>query len=438
MYALGRYHEDFAGWRCEAVTKRLTGSHSAEIWVVGISAAVIRNTVQLTLVGDYGAGLQGTGLLPLECILQTVPSRGVAGGLDSIIVRRDDGTTCAIHFKSMEAGRQSAQGSAVTLIAVDELPDHLDYWMELLARLTATSGKIFLFATDLIQKSEVPDWFHEPNHPRRLVIQGSVYDAGHMGKAQIEAMIDKYKNNPAELRARVYGERYTGGGSVLYAPVDVVGCDRPISSFGQGICAISGIDPSHMGMSESASASACVHCVYHRDSDTLTVVEAFKQRQMLPDSFAARCLASPYWRDAVFAWGQAENQVAKDGKSYAVMYREYGMRMLGSHAALPGGGLDLDGQFESLQQGFSSGRLKINKHLHEMWLEIRALERDAHGKILSGRSDLLAALRYAWLCRKQARPMVPSEGGGVFSQTRRQAPWNSPEAIAKRTEFPLL
>jgi phage terminase large subunit-like protein len=443
MHALQRYPKNYTGWKPDkpivGAAKRLQGTHTLTVWVVSQSAAVGRDTNQLRLVGDYGANLLGTGLVPLDAIASVQTSRGVAGALDSIVIKRGDGTTCLVAFKSMEAGRAMAQGSSVDLVLVDELCE-LDLWLELQARTTATSGKSFLFATERGQFAQVPEWFQEPNQPKRLIIQGTLEDAGHVSKQQIEDAKAKYANNLAELRSRVYGEAFAGGGSVLYAPQDAVGMDRPFSSFGNGMRAIIGIDPSHQGLSDQASASAAVFCLYHKDNDCLFVIEAWKQKKMLLESFAARVLTPPFWRTAPVAWGQGESQIASSGKSYAELLRTYGLKCLPSHATLPGGGVDLDAQFSALQSAMSNGRLRINNHLYDLWQEIRGLERDEKGNIAnSNKCDLLAALRYAYLMRKNSKEIADTNDGGVFgNMSGRNAPWNSPEAIRKRTEFEIF
>ena len=59
-------------------------------------------------------------------------------------IKRKDGTTGVIRFKSYEQGREAAQSEAVDFIICDEMPTDMGLWSELLARLSATSGRIWL------------------------------------------------------------------------------------------------------------------------------------------------------------------------------------------------------------------------------------------------------------------------------------------------------
>ena len=400
----------FMGWKQPKLT--LSRPHSMVVWCFAPTGTMIRDGLQSRLLGDVAAGLVGTGTIPAENIVHVQNGRGVAGAVDSVTIRRADGTTGVIRFKSYEMGRDAAQSESVDIIVADEMPGEMGLWSELLARLSATSGVIRLTATPRKQQSAIALWFKEPGHPERQTITATIFDAAHLSDAQREEMKARYANNPTEAATRLYGADFTGGGTVLWAPQDECGMDRPLDSFPSYFHRIVGIDPSHGGLSVSASASAAVFCVYDRASEMFYVIDCFKQQGLLPEQFARRIL-TPAWANAPVAWGSAERQITgKDGKSFMLMYKELGLRCLADHATLPGGGVGLDASFSLLQQAISNGKLKINRHLIDLWDEIAGLERDEDThKIIPSRDDILSALRYAFLMKKHAR-----EVSGVFSR----------------------
>ena len=402
----------FTGWKQPKLT--LSRPHSMVVWCFAPTGQMMRDGIQSRLLGDVAAGLVGTGTLPAESIINVQNARGLSGSVDSVTIRRQDGTTAVIRFKSYEQGREAAQSEAVDFIVCDEMPTDMGLWSELLARLSATSGRIWLTATPRKQQSAIALWFKEPGHPERETITATIFDAAHLSDAQREEMKARYANNPLEAATRLYGADYTGGGNVLWAPQDEVAMDRPLESFPSYFHKIIGFDPSHGGLSESAHPAGVVFCLFDRASDMFYVVDAFKGQHLLPEQLARRIL-TPAWGNAPVAWGAAERQgTGKDGKSYQQMYKELGLRMLAEHATLPGGGVGLDASFELLQQAISNGKLKINRHLIDLWDEIAGLERDEDNKIIPSRDDLLSALRYAFLMRKHARE-VSERSGGVFA-----------------------
>lgn len=129
----------------------------------------------------------------------------------------------------------------------------------------------------------------------------------------------------------------------------------------------------------------------------------FREQHLLPELLARRVLDT-HWRRAPVAWGAAERQgTGNAAESYALMYKRLGLQMLPSHATLPGGGTALDPAYDLIQSAMSTGKFKLALDFYDLWDEISGLERDENGKIISIRNDILDAVRYAYLSRKQSR-----------------------------------
>ncbi len=208
----------YEGWKQPEL--KLIRPHSMVVWCFSTTWQMLRDGLQVRLLGDVSAGLVGTGLLPLEAIINVQNARGITGAVDSATIRRRDGSTAVIRFKTYEQGREAAQSERVDFIVCDEMPTDMGLWSELLARLSATSGRIWLTATPRKQQSAIALWFREPGHPERQTITATFFDAPHFTAEQRSEMQQRFANNPAEAQTRLlvrtslaagkcYGRRWT-------------------------------------------------------------------------------------------------------------------------------------------------------------------------------------------------------------------------------------
>ena len=162
----------FEGWKQPKLN--LVRPHSMVVWCFAPTWQMMRDGLQSRLLGDIAAGLVGTGTIPAENIINVQNARGIAGAVDSVTIKRKDGTTAVIRFKSYEQGREAAQSEAVDFIICDEMPTDMGLWSELLARLSATSGRIWLTATPRKQQSAIALWFKEAGHAERQTITATI------------------------------------------------------------------------------------------------------------------------------------------------------------------------------------------------------------------------------------------------------------------------
>lgn len=399
---------------------RKDGPYGQIVWCLSSTNTMTRDGVQARLLGDVQNGLIGTGLIPGDRIISYVKGHGLTGLVDSCYIRADDGTVTALRFKSLDQDRSALQSEQLAWVWTDELPHGSDsegQFNELIARTTVGSGGLLLTATPKKQQSPIMRWFREPKSDR-TVIRMNTRETRHLTADEVDRMAEAYP--PMELRTRLYGDEFSGGGLVLHAHKEICGTDRDPSTFHEFMPKIIGFDPHHGGMSETANPSAIVFCAYNSCDDVLFVVSGFKQRHITPEQLVARVRLTT-WGEAPCAWGRAERQGTGDGsQTYHEMYARYGLNMLPTYATLPGGSLSLDLTFEMIQNAILNGQLKISNSFHELWNEIAGLERDEHGKIIERHDDLLAALRYAFLDRKKARICPINVSRNAF-ETKRSA-----------------
>lgn len=104
------------------------------LWACGEDAKTVRDTIQVTLLGQPGQ--IGTGMIPAQNIISTAARSGVPEAVDSVSIRGRYGTSRLL-FKGYDQGREAYQGAKVDGVWFDEEPP-LPVYMEGLTRTMAT------------------------------------------------------------------------------------------------------------------------------------------------------------------------------------------------------------------------------------------------------------------------------------------------------------
>ena len=130
------------------------------MWAAGVTGESTRDNPQRILVGPpEQQEAWGTGTIPGDAIIDWTMGRGVANGLDSVVVRHGGGGDVqagisALNFKSYEKGREKWQGETLHGVWFDEEPP-LEIYSEGLTRTNATDGVSIVTFTPLQGMSEV-------------------------------------------------------------------------------------------------------------------------------------------------------------------------------------------------------------------------------------------------------------------------------------------
>lgn len=130
-----------------------------DAWVAGDTNETTRDILQLELLGEityrkFRKTLDGSGLIPRECIGEVTWKQGVANLVDTIWIKHRTGTQSRLGFKSYDQGRRVFQGTAKHLIWLDEECPQ-DVYGECLIRTATTNGIIPTTFTPLQGISEV-------------------------------------------------------------------------------------------------------------------------------------------------------------------------------------------------------------------------------------------------------------------------------------------
>ena len=126
------------------------------IWACGEKNAVVRDSLQLKLLGPLNA--VGTGLIRGECIERATRKSGLADAIDTVHVRHAAGGISTLRFKSYEEGRESFQATDLDVLLCDEEPP-MSIWVEGLLRTMVKEGLALLSFTPLSGWSEVVEQF---------------------------------------------------------------------------------------------------------------------------------------------------------------------------------------------------------------------------------------------------------------------------------------
>jgi phage terminase large subunit-like protein len=126
------------------------------VWVTGEKNAVVRDSLQLKLLGPLSE--LGTGLLPGDSIVRATRKSGLADAIDTLAVRHVSGGLSSLRFRSYEEGRKAFQASDVDVLLLDEEPP-LDIWTEALMRTMVRRGLALLTFTPLSGWSDVVEEF---------------------------------------------------------------------------------------------------------------------------------------------------------------------------------------------------------------------------------------------------------------------------------------
>lgn len=434
--ALGAYPDWYTGRR--HVKPPIERAHEFLAWCGSTTSVMCRDGIQAKLFGDVSQdGGLGTGLIPLDNIIQKpTMSRGITGFIDSVTLRRETGGSAIIQLKTYEMDRKAWQGSAVDRIWLDELDRSTDeIYGEVLARLTATRGRIFITATPVMGRTEVRKRFIE-RLPGTAEIRMRMADALHIPTSDHETIRNRYK--ASERATRLDGEDLAGEGAVFEVPEELIRHKRDPATFPAYWPWMWAVDFSHGGMSASAHPFAAVLGAWDRDNDVIYIVDAIKVARALPIQHVARIKHSPKWH-AVVAWPHDGGQHGfESGETFAMTYKRLGLNMLPSHATFKDGGYNFESGISEMESRFATGRLRVAAHLAEWFEEYRSYHR-VNGLVNKVDDDLLSATRVLCMDIRRAKTTLlgaPTANIG-YGVRRDDGRHNTPEAMAARNEFDL-
>lgn len=178
------------------------------MWIVGESSDLTRDGLQKKLLGpdpkDPGKG----GILSKQYIVgQPVYKQNGGGAIDYIKIRHITGQISILSFRNYSQGEDNLQSVTLDRLLVDEEPP-FEAWVELLMRVSEAQkrgdGYVLICFTPKRGKSKVVGVLLDDN-PDVSAFFLSAEEAKHLGPEHVEKWKRILKNDPAALKARLYG-----------------------------------------------------------------------------------------------------------------------------------------------------------------------------------------------------------------------------------------
>lgn len=376
-------------------------------WCASDTSETTRDILQLCLMGR--PGFFGTGMIPKASIIgEPTHRRGMAGALDTVMVKHVSGGLSSLGFKSFDQGRERFQGTRKHGISLDEECSP-EIYFECLTRLVATEpgeddGSMIATFTPLRGMSSVVLLFlNEPGKSRYVVTLG-MDDVPHLTKKTKDKLIASFP--PHERQARMDGTPTLGSGAIY----PVVDTDLIVPDF-----QIPKHWPRLFGFDVGWNKSACIWGAIDRESDTVYLYSEHYQGEQLPVVHAQAIKARGSWVPGLID-PASRGKSQRDGQQLMQDYMELGLNLRPAFNGVESG-------IYSCWERMASGRLKVFQSLNNWRDEFRLYRRDERGKVHKEKDHLMDSMRYLimGLEHAKAEPVKPklkvemrslSDGGG--------------------------
>lgn len=216
-------------------------------------------------------------------------------------------------------------------------------------------------------------------------------DAPHLSDNDKEQLLSSY--SPHERDARSKGLPQLGSGAIYPVVEDEIVCDFfdiPLHW------------PRAYGMDVGWKKTAAVWGAYDRASDTWYLYSEYYKGYAEPSIHADGIKSRGQWINGVID-SAAHGASQADGVSLMTQYTDLGLNLCNANKAVEAGILEC-------YQRFSSGRLKIFRHLQNLLSEFRVYRRDQNGHVAQKQNDhLMDAMRYLMMSGQSVLELPPSE-----------------------------
>jgi phage terminase large subunit-like protein len=387
LHLLGDYPDDYEGH---------TFDFPPLCWLLGYSMEKTRDLLQTALFGKMLNGKFEGGLVPADKILSHESSGGTVNAMRTVRVKHKLGVS-SVQFWSYAQGQHAIMGDVVDWFHVDEEPRDQKIRPQLLTRtINGDKGKggrgIYTFTPENGRTDLVIQFMDEPSSDQFFMMKGWG-DAPHISKEKSERLLASYPAHQRDMRSK--GTPMLGHGRIYDLSEEFLTCDAfPIPKH---FYVINGMD---FGWDHP---QAHVQLVWDRDSDIFYVTKAQKMRRTSPNEAwgSVKC-----WAEGIpTSWPLDGLQTEKgSGKQQMQYYSEAGFQMLDERATWEDGGNGVEAGLYEIRDLMSKGKFKIFAGLRELLDEVLQHHRDEKGKIVKTMDDLLDAIRYAYMMRREAIP----------------------------------
>ena len=345
------------------------------IWVAGVTATRVRDTIQLKLFGRLGK--LGTGMIPKDKIVaeSIIKKPGTPMAFDQLDIKHASGGLSNIQFFSYEMESEKFMGSSVNIIWFDEEPPEAIY-NECKMRILDCSGNIFFTFTPLGGMTPLYDNIMADDQIHKIFL--SMDEAKHLKAADIERLLDGMSD--AEKKARRYGVATIGEGKVFnfqeneYStePFEVPLWWRRIGALDVGLTHPTG---ALMGVIDD-------------DSKTVYITNEYRVKDKTAIDHAAHL---KHWGIKFMTDPAAFHRQIGTGTSTASIYEDEGLELIRANN-------DVEASIAEIRKLIGSGRLFIFTTCSMLLKELRTYRTKTlpggDTKIVKTEDDLVDPLRY--------------------------------------------
>ena len=359
-----------------------------------------RDRCQRELFGDPSSDKAlGTGTIPKHMIGELTRKAGVPNAWETARIKHASGGWSKVYLKCYEQGPKKFMGYRWHGSWCDEEPDP-EIWSQILRSLLATDGIAYITFTPEEGVTQVVHSFMNDIKPGQALIQATWGDAPHMTEDRIKQKLESLPAHEREMRSK--GIPIMGSGMVFPVAEDVIAIEPiEIPNHWPRIC---GID---FGWDHPFAA---VWIAWDRDTDTVYIYDAYREKEALMPMQAAAINSRGDWIPCVWPHDGLQHD-KKSGRPLSDLYRsEYHVNMLRdpfSNPPSPGqqegqGGNGVEVGIMAMLNRMEMNRFRVFKTL-PLWFEEYRMYHRKDGKIVPFNDDLMSATRYACQSLRFAR-----------------------------------
>lgn len=388
IHLMGEYPDEWEGYK---FNKPILA------WLLGYSGEKTRDLLQQELFGRVSQGKLTGGLIPPELIVDYKAMSGTSGALREVRVKHSSGGISTCQFWSYSQGQHALMGDSVDWYHIDEEPRDQSIYPQVLTR-TATGdqgrgGRGILTFTPENGRTELVIKFMDDPGKSQVFMQKGWDDAPHLSDEIKESLLESFPVHQRDMRTK--GTPMLGHGRIYDLSEDFITCDA--FDIPKHFYVINALD---FGWDHPQSH---VQLAWDRDQDIFYVTRAIKMRQTSPNEAWG---AVKQWSKGVpTSWPLDGLQTEKgSGKQQKEYYEEAGFEMLYERATWEDGSNGVEAGLYEIRDLMRKGKFKIFSGLRDVFDEILQYHRDEKGKIVKVRDDLLDAIRYAYMMKREAIP----------------------------------
>lgn len=402
FHLLGDYPENWRGHRFKKAPL---------CWLMGYSGEKTRDLLQKKLFGPLVNNQFQGGLIPKEKILDKVPMSGTARAMREVKVQHSSGGIAICQFWSYSQGQHAIMGDVVDWVHIDEEPEDPEIYPQVITRLinggdflpdgTTTGGKCMLTFTPENGKTLLVSKFMDEDNPGMAMITATWDDAPHITPDKKVAILANYPKYQHAMRSR--GVPLMGQGLIFEHDEDDISCD-PFEIPDHWLV-INGMD---FGWDHPW---AMVQIAIDEENDVIYVTHSYKKSKLFPHD--AYRVTKKWSKDIPVAWPSDGLQTREKGNQKREEYIEEGFDLLDQHATWEAGGVSVQLGIVLMNRMFTLGQLRIFNTNKDLLEEIRNYhtrqvgnKEDGKVEIVKIKDDLIDALRYAIMMRREAIPLM--------------------------------